>query len=277
MVQTELGEREMASQNVEGLIKEAQEAESCGFVEVACDKYRQGARELIRLSELATDPNEVSAYTLQAGDYLARCSELTKEGAAAAQAVEADLEQDDATSLRSTPMEVEEEFTDEEIKKGAAVMGSAMGAGAGTFIGMPLIGGVAGFFAARHYVEQDTEYGARARSLGVTGARFLNKFNKLGRDTQAKQVAGQALESTRAFGEKAWESTKSFNEKHDLTGKAKNAAASLVETVNDMEITKKAKEKLNGLTAGESDEEKKEPMISPQEDGEGSYQPPSTN
>jgi len=62
-----------------------------------------------------------------------------------------------------------------------------------------------------------------------------------------------------------------------LFSKAKNAAASLVETVNDMEITKKAKEKLNGLTAGESDEEKKEPMISPQEDGEGSYQPPSTN
>lgn len=200
------GDLPLTMSEASDVARQAQDAESYGLNDVASDRFSQAADALRSLARVSHDANERAALEMQAAEYDERRKELVSRK---------------DTSNNFVPVavpDVVDAFTDKQIKSGAQLMGTGMGAGVGLLLGVPIIGGAAGFFTANHLVTQDSENGARARELGLLGARVIQSTktwnDKYKWTDRAKESAG-----------KAWTTTKELNEKHDFTGKAGKAIA----------------------------------------------------
>ncbi|CAK9058510.1 Uncharacterized protein SCF082_LOCUS31171 [Durusdinium trenchii] len=137
-----------------------------------------------------------------------------------------DQGQDDAGD-EATPLCVDPEFSQREIKNGAGLVGAGMGGVVGSVFGMSIIGGAAGFIAGTKLADKDTENGARAREFGRAGAQFIRNLRSL--DRKYKVTNGVKSTATKVATQ-----TKEFSDKHDLPGKAQQAATTAARTASEL-------------------------------------------
>eukprot|EP00514_Thraustochytrium_sp_LLF1b_P000522 CAMPEP_0184522340 /NCGR_PEP_ID=MMETSP0198_2-20121128/8228_1 /TAXON_ID=1112570 /ORGANISM="Thraustochytrium sp., Strain LLF1b" /LENGTH=295 /DNA_ID=CAMNT_0026913157 /DNA_START=65 /DNA_END=952 /DNA_ORIENTATION=+ len=222
------------------LAKEAQEAESFGLVDVAVEKYRDAAQGLMEAAHAVADSNEVAALKLQAGEYLARMGQLndTSRGAQGTNAL--GVPRDANFQVSDDKGDV---FTPEEVGNGAALVGSGLGSVAGSALGMPIIGGIAGLFTANHFVHQESEVGAGTRAMGVIGARliraakrandehdFTGNIEKVARSAASKaaetneeyDITGKLFRATSGFGMVAFEKAREWNQEYKVVDRLKD-------------------------------------------------------
>ncbi|GBG24186.1 Hypothetical Protein FCC1311_004042 [Hondaea fermentalgiana] len=245
--------------------RQAADAESCGLAEVARDRYEEAAGALRNLARVTRDPNERAALEMQASEYEDHSRAIEKNQ---------NQNQNQTPAVQGVPApvagrsnDVVDRFTHREIKSGAQLMGTGMGAGVGAFLGVPILGGAAGFFAANHFVDKEDEHGARTRELGLLGARMMSSA-RLWNDQY--KWTDRAKESASGL----WSSTKELNEKHDLTGKAERAATqagnAVLEFNREHHVTERvssfASEKIGQLVDGGEHNEKAVAKVNPAED-----------